>query len=167
MIPLREDEGSFTIEASLLLPILMGITMVLLFFSLYSYQKSMLLQIASATAERAAYNWENSNRAVSGEFQTGNVDPLYWRIGEDGLLASLFGSGAESGSSAITLPGNAEEGGPLPVVKLRRASQMVPAGLQGGNELRLRIDRPQNQYGAEESAESACSGHYAGRWSRT
>ncbi|WP_341346839.1 TadE family protein [Paenibacillus sp. FSL H3-0469] len=131
MIPLREDDGSFTIEASLLLPMLMGITMVLLFFSLYSYQKSMLLQIASATAERAAYNWDNSNRAVSGEFQTGNVDPLYWRIGEDGLLASLFGSGAENGSTAITLPGNAEEGGPLPVVKLRRASQMVPAGLQG------------------------------------
>ncbi|MBP2114136.1 TadE/TadG family type IV pilus assembly protein [Paenibacillus silagei] len=131
MIPLREDEGSFTIEASLLLPMLMGITMVLLFFSLYSYQKSMLLQIASATAERAAYNWENSNRTVSGEFQTGNVDPLYWRIDEDGLLASLFGSGAENGSTAITLPGNAEEGGPLPVVKLRRASQMVPAGLKG------------------------------------
>lgn len=131
MIPLREDDGSFTIEASLLLPMLMGITMVLLFFSLYSYQKSMLLQIASATAERVAYNWENSNRAVSGEFQTGNVDPLYWRIGEDGLLAALFGSEAENGSTAITLPGNAYEGGPLPVVKLRRASQMVPAGLQG------------------------------------
>ncbi|NQX49096.1 pilus assembly protein [Paenibacillus tritici] len=131
MIPLREDEGSFTIEASLLLPIIMGITLVLLFFSLYTYQKSMLLQIASATAERASYNWENSNRATTGEFQAGNYDPLYWRIGEDGLLSSLFGIGADNGSTAIVLPDNAEGGGPLPVLKLRRAAQMVPAGLQG------------------------------------
>lgn len=131
MIPLYEDEGSFTIEASLLLPIIMGITMLLLFFSLYSYQKSMLLQIASAATERAAYNWENSNRAANGEFQAGNYDPLYWRIGEDGLLSSLFGTGAENGDTKVTLPGDARSGGPLPVVKLNRTAQMVPAGLQG------------------------------------
>jgi hypothetical protein len=133
VIPLQEDEGSFTIEASLLLPIIMGITMLLLFFSLYSYQKSMLLQVGSAAAERAAYNWENSNRAIDGEFAAGNYDPLYWRIGEDGLLASLFGAGAENGSTAITLPDEAggEAGGLLPVVKLRQASQIVPANLTG------------------------------------
>lgn len=128
---MKQDEGSFTVEASLLLPIIMGITMLLLFFSLYTYQKSMLLQIASAATERAAYNWENSNRATDGAFQAGNYDPLYWRISEDGLLSSLFGVGAEDGSSAITLPGDANGGGSLPVVKLNRAAQMVPGGLQG------------------------------------
>lgn len=131
MIPLKKDEGSFTVEASLLLPIIMGIIMLLLFFSLYTYQKSMLLQIASAATERAAYNWENSNRATDGAFQAGNYDPLYWRIGEDGLLSSLFGAGAEDGSSAIMLPGDANGGGALPAVKLNRAAQMVPGGLQG------------------------------------
>ncbi|WP_340021775.1 TadE family protein [Paenibacillus sp. FSL K6-1096] len=131
MIPLYEDEGSFTVEASLLLPVIMGITMLLLFFTLYSYQKSMLLQIASAATERAAYNWENSNRATNGEFPAGNYDPLYWRISEDGLLSSMFGTGAENGSTRINLPGDANSGGPLPAVKLKRASQMVPAGLQG------------------------------------
>lgn len=131
---LCRDEGSFTVEASLLLPILMGITMLLLFFSLYSYQKSMLLQIASASAERAAYNWENSNRATDGSFSTGAYDPLYWRIREDGLLSSLFGAGAKSGSTVIELPGESEameEGGQLPAVKLRQAAGMVPAGLAG------------------------------------
>ncbi|WP_238652506.1 TadE/TadG family type IV pilus assembly protein [Paenibacillus piscarius] len=131
MIPLGKDEGSFTVEASLLLPIIMGIIMLLLFFSLYTYQKSMLLQIASAATERAAYNWENSNRATDGAFQAGNYDPLYWRISEDGLLSSLFGVGAEDGSTRVALPGDANGGGPLPVVKLHRAAQMVPAGLQG------------------------------------
>lgn len=131
MISLKKDEGSFTVEASLLLPIIMGIIMLLLFFSLYTYQKSMLLQIASAATERAAYNWENSNRATDGAFQAGNYDPLYWRISEDGLLSSLFGVGAEEGSTRITLPGDANGGGPLLVVKLNRAAQMAPAGLQG------------------------------------
>ncbi|AIQ56729.1 TadE/TadG family type IV pilus assembly protein [Paenibacillus borealis] len=133
MIPLQQDEGSFTIEASLLLPVIMCITMLLLFFSLYSYQKSMLLQVGSAAAERAAYNWENSNRAVDGEFAAGNYDPLYWRISEDGLLGSLFGTGAQNGSTAIELPGEAgdEAGGQLPLVKLWHASQIVPANLTG------------------------------------
>lgn len=131
MIPLQEEEGSFTIEASLLLPIIMCITMLLLFFSLYSYQKSMLLQVGSAATERAAYNWENSNRAVDGEFAAGNYDPLYWRISEDGLLGSLFGKGAQNGSTAIVLPGEAEGGGELPVVKLRQASKIVPLNLTG------------------------------------
>ncbi|NOU80095.1 pilus assembly protein [Paenibacillus sp. LMG 31459] len=131
MIPLQEEEGSFTIEASLLLPIIMCITMLLLFFSLYSYQKSMLLQVGSAATERAAYNWENSNRAVDGEFAAGNYDPLYWRISEDGLLWSLFGTGAQNGSTAIVLPGEAEDGGELPIVKLRQASKIVPLNLTG------------------------------------
>ncbi|MEK4330637.1 TadE family protein [Paenibacillus sp. FSL R7-0312] len=131
MIPLQEEEGSFTIEASLLLPIIMCITMLLLFFSLYSYQKSMLLQVGSAATERAAYNWENSNRAVNGEFAAGNYDPLYWRISEDGLLGSLFGKSAQNGSTAIALPGEAEGGGELPVVKLRQASKIVPLNLTG------------------------------------
>lgn len=135
MSALQEDEGSFTIEASLLLPIVMGITMLLLFFSLYSYQKSMLLQVASTASERAAYNWENSNRAVDGEFSAGNYDSLYWRIGEDGLLSSLFGIGANSGSTAIVLPGEEEgeaAGGELPAVKLWQAAQIVPGNMTGG-----------------------------------
>ncbi|WNS41034.1 pilus assembly protein [Paenibacillus sp. MMS20-IR301] len=133
MNALQEDEGSFTVEASLLLPILMGITMLLLFFSLYTYQKAMLLQIASAAAERAAYNWENSNRNASGEFQAGNYDPLYWRISEDGLLSSLFGMDGRNGSTAVMLPGGAEDkaGGSLPEVKLQQAAQMVPGNLSG------------------------------------
>lgn len=135
MIPLQEDEGSFTIEASLLLPIVMGITMLLLFFSLYSYQKSMLLQIASAATERAAYNWENSNKAVDGEFTAGNYDSLYWRIGEDGLLSSLFGLGAKSANTSIEFPGDtvdhSGEGGKLPAVKLKQASRIVPGNVTG------------------------------------
>lgn len=128
---LENDDGSFTVEASLLLPIIMGITMLLIFFSLYSYQKSMLMQIASAATERAAYNWDNSRKSVEGSFAAGEYDSLYWRIGEDGLLSSLFGIGAESGSVTVRLPAGSEVGGSLPVMKLQHFSAIVPANLTG------------------------------------
>ncbi|OKP97445.1 TadE/TadG family type IV pilus assembly protein [Paenibacillus sp. P46E] len=130
MSTLRKDEGSFTIEASLLLPIIMCITMLLLFFCLYSYQKSMLLQIASAATERAAYNWDNSHKETKGSYNIGEYDSLYWRIGDDDLLSSLFGIGAPDGGAVITLPA-AGDGGTLPVVKLTHAASMVPANMPG------------------------------------
>lgn len=128
---LRDEEGSFTVEASMLLPILMFITMLLLFFCLYTYQKSMLLQIASAVTERAAYNWNNSHKETEGTFAAGEYDSLYWRIGEDGLLASLFGLAAKDGGSGITLPAASAGDGNLPETKLMQSAGMIPANLSG------------------------------------
>jgi len=128
---LKDERGSFTIEASLLLPIVMFITMLLLFFCLYSYQQSMLLQVASASTERAAYNWDNSHKEVSGSFVTGEFDSLYWRIGEDALLSSLFGGVGGNGSVAIDLPKAVSEIKGLPATKLNSASSMVPDNMLG------------------------------------
>ncbi len=126
----RNDEGSFTVEASLLLPIIMMISMLLLFFCLYSYQKSILFQIASATAERAAFNWDNSHKQIDGSFTNGQHDSLYWRIGEDHLLASLFGWGEENGSAVVALPLEAAEGD-LAENKLGHAGMRVPDNMPG------------------------------------
>lgn len=128
---LKDDRGSFTIEASLLLPIVMFITMLLLFFCLYSYQQSMLLQVASASTERAAYNWDNSHKVVPGSFVNGEYDSLYWRIGEDALLSSLFGGEGGSGSVTIDLPGGASDVKGLPATKLANASSMIPDNMPG------------------------------------
>jgi hypothetical protein len=128
---LKDDRGSFTIEASLLLPMVMCITMLLLFFCLYSYQKSMLLQVASGVSERAVYNWDNSHKEVSGFYATGEYDSLYWRIGDDALLSSLFGGEAKYGGVTIELPGEVSEKSELPMLKLRRSSVMVPDNMPG------------------------------------
>lgn len=128
---LKGDQGSFTIEASLLLPIVMCITMLLLFFSLYSYQKSMLLQVASMTTERTAYVWDNSHKQKSGYYASGEHDSLYWRIGEDALLASLFGGEAGKGDVMIDLPGAASEKDSLPAQKLSQSSVMIPGNMPG------------------------------------
>ncbi|MFC3748501.1 TadE/TadG family type IV pilus assembly protein [Paenibacillus sp. GCM10012306] len=128
---LRDDRGSFTIEASLLLPIIMLITMLLLFFGLYSYQKTMLLQVASASTERAAFNWDNSHKEKTGAVAAGEYDSLYWRIGEDSLIASLFGGEGGSGGTQIELPAGSKDSAPLPDLKLANASRMVPANMPG------------------------------------
>jgi hypothetical protein len=126
------DEGSFTIEASLLLPIIMFITMLLLFFCLYSYQKSILLQIGSAAAERTAYNWDNSHKEITGSFEVNQSDSLYWRVGQDHLLGSLFGSGAEGSAVSVGLPaGNGSSTGSLPEVKLQHSAAAVPDNMPG------------------------------------
>jgi len=126
------DEGSFTIEASLLLPIIMFITMLLLFFCLYSYQKSILLQIGSAAAERTAYNWDNSHKETTGSFAVNQYDSLYWRVGQDHLLGSLFGSGAENGTVSVVLPaGNGSSTGSLPEIKLQHSAAAVPDNMPG------------------------------------
>ncbi|ULO06470.1 pilus assembly protein [Paenibacillus sp. 19GGS1-52] len=131
MSTLKDDRGSFTIEASLLLPIIMFITMLLLFFCLYSYQQSMLLQVASAATERAAYDWDNSHKEVGGSFAAGEYDSLYWRIGEDGLLSSLFGGTAASGGQKLELPAETHGTSVLPLLKLEHASSMVPDNMLG------------------------------------
>ncbi|AWV32163.1 TadE family protein [Paenibacillus sp. FSL H7-0716] len=131
MNKLKGDQGSFTIEASLLLPIVMFITMLLLFFCLYSYQKSMLLQVASGATERAAYNWDNSHKEVSGSYMAGEYDSLYWRIGDDALLTSLFGGEAGSAGVTIELPGEVSEKSDLPVLKLGHSSTMIPDNMPG------------------------------------
>ncbi|MCL6601489.1 MAG: pilus assembly protein [Paenibacillus sp.] len=132
MSSLWKDDGSFTVEASFLLPIIMFITMLLLFFCLYSYQKSMLLQVASATAERGAFNWDNSHKEGTGAFPVGQYDSLYWRIGDDNMLGSLFGTGAESGSVTVLLPKEAEgSAGDLPGIKLGQSAVRVPVNMPG------------------------------------
>jgi hypothetical protein len=108
----------------------MGITMLLLFFCLYTYQRTMLLQVASVTAERAAFNWDNSHKGAEGAFAIGDYDSLYWRIGEDGLLTSLFGAEANDGGVQLTLPA-AGGSGALPVVKLQQSAGKVPANMTG------------------------------------
>lgn len=131
MNKLKGDQGSFTIEASILLPLVMFITMLLLFFCLYSYQKSMLLQVASVATERAAYNWDNSHKEISGSYAAGEHDSLYWRIGDDALLASLFGGEAGSGGVSIELSGKVSDESDLPELKLSHSSAMIPDNMPG------------------------------------
>lgn len=94
----KNQSGSFTIEASLLFPILLILTVCLIFFSLVVYQKVVLYQRAHLMAERVAYVWDNSHKRLgTGAFDEGdyttnveNGDGLYWRVTSNDFL-SKFG----------------------------------------------------------------------------
>jgi len=102
---LKKEQGSFTLESTIVFPMLMGLILLFILFGMYMYQKAVLYYAASATAERTAFGWDNSFReARSGMLIAPEYDGLYWRIGEDKLLSSLFGIEGEKTAAAVALP---------------------------------------------------------------
>ncbi|PZT55440.1 TadE/TadG family type IV pilus assembly protein [Paenibacillus silvae] len=130
IVRLRKEEGSFTIEASLVFPVILFILILLLFFTMYMYQKVFLNQHAYAAAERAAYSWDNSHKqAMTGEYAAGEQDSLYWRLTDDRLLGSVFGWAGADNEVTVTIA--AGEGGSLSEKKLAQASGGMPSAMRG------------------------------------
>ncbi|MBE0335230.1 MULTISPECIES: TadE family protein [Paenibacillus] len=127
----HKEEGSFSLEASLVFPILLLVIFVMLFFCLYIYQKSILVQVASTASERAAYSWDNSFKEPrTGAFTQGQRDSLYWRLKDDAMLGALFGWAGANNQVSVQVPGGGG-GGDLPAQKLSHAESGMPAGMQG------------------------------------
>lgn len=127
----RSEKGSFTIESTLIFPIIFFLTVSFLFISIFMYQKVTLFYIASQAAERTAYNWNNSYKeATTGDFQMGESDGLYWRLTDDRLLDILFGLSNQYVPSHISLdsPTSSNE---LPKQKLQRMASKIPNGIEG------------------------------------
>ncbi|ASR48564.1 pilus assembly protein TadE [Paenibacillus kribbensis] len=127
----QKEDGSFSLEASLVFPVLLLIIFVMLFFCLYIYQKSILVQVASTASERAAYSWDNSFRDPrTGAFTQGQRDSLYWRLKDDVMLGALFGWAGANHLESVQVP-DGSVAGSLPVQKLSNAESRIPAGMQG------------------------------------
>ncbi|WP_458125760.1 TadE/TadG family type IV pilus assembly protein [Paenibacillus sp. Z3-2] len=127
---LKKEEGSFTVEASLIFPVVLFILVLLLFFTMYMYQKTFLNQHAYAASERAAYSWDNSHKqAMTGEFVAGEHDNLYWRLTDDRMLGALFGWVGADNQVSVSVP--AGEGGSLSEQKLSQAVQHISSAMKG------------------------------------
>ncbi|UVI31422.1 TadE/TadG family type IV pilus assembly protein [Paenibacillus spongiae] len=137
----RGEEGSFTLESSLIFPSLFVALLAMLLLGMYVYQKVALYYVASVSAERTVYRWDNSHRdPVSGMAPANLYDGLYWRMGSDGALQSLFQlGGAEEGGSSVAIgtPGEPSvddqdgDDGSLPVKKMNLIASRVPAPYEG------------------------------------
>ncbi|WP_339291725.1 TadE family protein [Paenibacillus sp. FSL W8-0187] len=139
----KDETGSFTVEASLVLPIVLMVTVLLLFLCLYIYQKSMLVQASAAASERTAYSWDNSHKfAATGSVEQGQYDSLYWRLTDDHVLGSLFGLAGGDGTKSIQLPHGEKGSGKLPELKMSKGGTAVPASMAGemrySNQLLIR-----------------------------
>ncbi|MFC0526019.1 TadE/TadG family type IV pilus assembly protein [Pontibacillus salicampi] len=95
----KRETGNFTIEASLIFPVLLILTLCLIFFSLVIYQKAMMYYSANTIADRLAFTWDNSKKDwETGEFAADDYttqdggDGLYWRITGNNFLHQ-FGAG--------------------------------------------------------------------------
>ncbi|MBD2844324.1 pilus assembly protein [Paenibacillus sp. IB182496] len=130
---LRDERGSYSLEASLVLPFVFVAVLIMLLFAMYMYQRVTLYYVASTAAERTAYGWDNSKRSpLTGLPQPGESDGLYWRIGSDAMLDSLFGLGSGGAREALDLPLHAQQdGASLPARKLQPAASWIPASYEG------------------------------------
>jgi len=102
------EEGSFTLEASLVFPLILFCTVTLLFVGMYAYQNVFVQQIARTAAERLAFTWNNSHKdLITGNFTPSETDGLYWRLTHDSVT-DLFGMLSGSGTTEVIIPsGNA------------------------------------------------------------
>lgn len=123
----RNEQGSFTLESTLVLPMLFLLILAFLLFSMYIYQKVVLYYTASVTAERTAFSWDNSHRNPrNGMLTEGQYDGLYWRIAEDHRLESLFGMNRDTSTVSLDIP--------LPAASDEKSFALSDRKLAGGSE---------------------------------
>ncbi|WNR42252.1 TadE/TadG family type IV pilus assembly protein [Paenibacillus roseipurpureus] len=125
----RNEQGSFTLEASLVFPMILLCTVALLFIGVYTYQHVYMQQLATTTAEKLAFTWDNSHKELeTGSFRPEENDGLYWRLTQDDL-SDLFGLLRGSGGGNLALPFSSATS--LVDRKLARASNLLPQGVTG------------------------------------
>lgn len=122
-------------------PVLFVLLIAVIMLTMYMYQKVVLYDAASVSAERTAFRWDNSHRdPVSGIEPVGQYDGLYWRMADNGALQSLFGFGKGSGDGngggykvAIGGEGDAPQSAStsLPVIKMGVIAATVPRPFEG------------------------------------
>lgn len=100
----KEEDGVFTLEASLLFPMLIILVLLFIFFSLVMYEKVTLQYKANHIASQLAHSWSSSTKDMeTGEmgeqgYVTYNGDGLYWRLTGNNFLAK---AGIEMGNSGL------------------------------------------------------------------
>jgi hypothetical protein len=128
------ERGSFTLEASLIFPMILLTTFTLIFLSIYVYEKATLYYTASKAVDRAAYMWINKHAKITvddefiesvGVFEKKGalinvpkkeLSDLYWRISNDGSATFIL-NGAEEYST---------DSNSLVIQKLTRVANTIP-----------------------------------------
>jgi hypothetical protein len=137
----RKEDGSVTLEASMVFPWVLIITFLLILFSIVLTQHVLLYYSATVTGERAAFGWSNSAKELrTGTYPGGRYDGLYWRLKDDSLLAGLFGWTSHQDGVKVPISfGSSGNGGSSAEAKLRKAAGTLPEGIGGDMGYRNRV----------------------------
>jgi hypothetical protein len=128
---LRDTRGTFTIEASVVLPLILLSTLSLLFLALFVFQSSSAYQTAGISADRAAFVWDNSTKnPITGAFNIGEDDGLYWRLHSDSV-SDMFSFIVSNEASQITLPASDSNSDRGPEGKLGHVGAILSADWRG------------------------------------
>ncbi|MFE5317374.1 hypothetical protein ACFQ88_01580 [Paenibacillus sp. NPDC056579] len=148
---IRSTQGSFTIEASFVLPIVLLSTISLLFLALFVFQTSSAFHNAGLAADRAAFVWDNSSKnPVTGDVDIQASDGLYWRLHSDSM-SDLFRFLIPNTSASVELPtsGNENVGGPEK--KMINVGRTIPQEWRGSmqyvnngiaREVKVQLQKP-------------------------
>jgi hypothetical protein len=130
---MRGDEGSVTLEASMVFPWVFILTFLLILFSVVLTRHVLTYYSASEAVERAAFTWSNSAKDLrTGVYPKGRYDGLYWRLSDDYLLAGLFGWNADQRVVRIPIaPGPPSSDGFSAEDKLRRTGHSISVQMKG------------------------------------
>jgi len=130
-----DASGTLSVEASMVFPVILLLTMVLVLYALYTVKLVLVYYSASVLGERAAYNWPNSAADWrTGAYPDGWHDGLYWRLAEDAVLQALFAAGEGTRGAVASFPAEGQSPGReqgLVARKLHRAAEAAPAWLTG------------------------------------
>jgi len=163
----REERGSYSIEAALVMPLLLAIILLFIAAGTYMYQTVITYYSVSNAAERTAFSWDNSYRDYhSGIMLEHKYDPLYSRLASNGVLGALFQwSGITHKQHVSISDHNAVEQNSSTVKKLQRAADWLSEkelGLTGGIEHDQQILSPAIEVKVDKQARSSIES-YASR----
>lgn len=91
---MRDERGSYTVESSIIFPVIFIIGVVVVFVGLYISQKVNIHYEAARVSLKSAHHWSNSYAdPETGYFKPGEFDELYWRVFNDSITQLLGLSG--------------------------------------------------------------------------
>ncbi|GAB2536001.1 TadE/TadG family type IV pilus assembly protein [Gracilibacillus alcaliphilus] len=104
---LKDERGSFTIEATLVFPALLIFTLVGVFFCIIIFQLGTSSYMAQKVSNELAYTWNSSHKDIkTSEIDKANYtgldggDGLYWRVADNDILG-FFNLSGFTGDSLI------------------------------------------------------------------
>jgi hypothetical protein len=81
---IRDESGRFTVEATLIFPVVFLLTLSSLIVTGLVAKQTNLITEAIQAADRATFVWDNSYKnTITGAFYPDQYDDLYWRLTQD------------------------------------------------------------------------------------
>ncbi len=130
---MEEEKGNFTLESSLLFPVVILITLAMIFFGMFLYLQFFIYFNAVQASERLAFTWDNSHKSLlTGDYYVGAEDGLYWRTTDDGALDWLgFANAADANKLSFGSKDTLTIGASLIGRKLQRIHAILPPSVSG------------------------------------